>query len=418
MNRETLVAAVEQYGTPLYVYSWPEIRARAQAVRDAFSGHFEISYAVKANPNPTLLRKMLGFVRHLDVSSLGELQSARDIGWPPQAITFTGPGKTRDELQAAVQMGIGAVIAESSAEAALINELSAIEGRRQRILLRIAPKSLPPGFGVHMAGRPTQFGVDEEIADDVVAQVRALDHVELAGFHIYAGTQCLKPDSICENYRNCGEIFARLASAHDLHPSLLVFGSSLGIPYHEGDRALDLEEIGRRTAPALSELKSNARFREAELLLEMGRYLVGEAGYYLTRVIRRKSSRGAEIAIMDGGLHHNLAACGHLGSVIHRNYRFFPIDPLAVDGAESPYELVGPLCTSIDTLGHGVQLPSLKEGDVLAMRCAGAYGLTASPVYFISHPLPREVLFEGSDAAPAFIDASTRFGIPPNRSPL
>lgn len=411
MNRETLSAAVEQYGTPLYVYSLPEIRTRAQAIRRAFDDRFAISYAVKANPNPALLRQLHDVVRHLDVSSLGELKSAKATGWPPENITFTGPGKTRHELNEAVRLGIGAVIVESLAEAALVSELSAPMGRRQRILLRIAPQKLPPGFGVHMAGRPTQFGIDEEVVDDAVAQVLTFKHVELAGFHIYAGTQCLKPDSICENYKNCVEIFRRLADLHDLHPRMLVFGSSLGIPYHEGDVPLNLEEIGHRTTPLLNELKSHPRFAAAGLLLEMGRYLVGEAGYYLTRVIRRKSSRGAEIAIMDGGLHHNLAACGHLGSVIHRNYRFFPIKPLGAHDAESPFELVGPLCTSIDTLGHGVKLPSLQEGDVLAMQCAGAYGLTASPMCFISHPLPREVLFEGSDAAPVFIDASTRFGI-------
>lgn len=391
---DTLQAIANEHGTPCFVYFFDQVIDRIRSLREAFGGRFEISYAVKSNPNRALLQRIQQHVNRLDISSGGELRKAVDLGWPPQRISFTGPGKRLAELQAAIEHRIGEVIVESAEEAVSLDELAGSQGVKQAILVRIAPKRLPRGFGVNMAGKPTQFGIDEEDLDDALKQIQKLPNLDLAGFHIYSGTQCLKAESVAENYEIFMDIFRRATETHNITPRMLVFGSGLGIPYHENDEPIDLEPIAQRINPQLDQLKAEARFADTQCLLELGRYLIGEAGIYLTSVLRVKESRGAHVAICDGGMNHHLGACGHLGGVIHRNYRIFKVTPSPQDTELIPHELVGPLCTSIDTLGHGVQLPLLKEGDVIGIHCSGAYGLTASPVNFISHEPPKELIVE------------------------
>jgi diaminopimelate decarboxylase len=261
---------------------------------------------------------------------------------------------------------------------------------------------VPKGFGDQMAGRPSPFGFDIETADLEVPQVLALPHLRVVGLHIYSGTQCLKPEAICENYMIFLEIFRSVCGTHDLIPLKLVFGSGLGIPYHPGDTGLDLAAVAAGIGPELAALRAEPRFARTQLILELGRYLVGEAGYFVTRVTRMKTSRGSRIGICDGGMNNHLPASGHFGMVIHRNYRMHRVG--GGDGAEK-IDLVGPLCTSIDRLASGVLLPPMAEGDLLAVHGSGAYGLTASPIHFISHPHPREILLQGGQA----IDVSRDF---------
>lgn len=398
MSRQTrtdaLTQLAEQYGTPCFVYFVDDVRARVEALRGAFRGLLSISYAMKCNPNQALLAHMAGLVDTLDVSSRGELARAIAAGWEGRRISFTGPAKQRVCLERALQHGIGEVVVESLREARELSALAEARGVTQSVLLRIAPKQVPKGFGVNMAGRPCQFGVDEEDADAALRELLRLPHLRLDGFHIYSGTQCLKAEAVAENYAIFIELFRRLSSAHQLSPQKLIFGSGLGIRYHEDDTELDLARVAELTVPRLRALKAEPRFANAALLLETGRYLVGEAGYYLTRVVSRKHSRGAEIATCDGGMHHHLGACGHLGMVLHRPYRMFKLGHASTDAQPRSYDLYGPLCTTIDVLGRGVKLPQLEVGDVIAVASSGAYGASASPSGFISHGAARELLVE------------------------
>lgn len=404
---EALLARIaDDVGTPCFVYFLDDIRQRVADIRREFEGLFDVSYAVKSNPHPVLLAALQESADRLDVSSGGELALGLETGWPASRLSFTGPAKRTSELELALTSGIGEVILESVSEAHELDRLAGAMGRRQAVLLRIAPSRLPRGFGVNMAGKPTQFGIDEEEADEALAAILELPHVDVAGFHCYSGTQCLKPDALAENYGIFADLFEGLSERHDLKPRMFVFGSGLGIPYHDGDTQLDLAAVAAGALPRLRALKAHPRFADTALVLETGRYLVGEAGIYLTRVVRTKRSRGTDIAICDGGMNHHLGACGHLGSVIHRNYPLFKVSPSSPDGETGPVDLVGPLCTSIDTLGHGATLPAIAEGDVLGVGCSGAYGPTASPIYFISHPAPREVLVTGRGDEATFRDIS------------
>ncbi len=387
-----LAGAAERFGTPQFLYATPAISARAAALRAAFGGRFVLSYAVKANPNRALLGWLRDQVEFLDVSSIGEFHRARGAGWAPARLSFTGPAKRERELREAIAGGIGELVVESLAEARRADAIAGGMGRRQAVLARISPDRVPKGFGDHMAGRPSPFGIDVEEAEAALAEILALPNLTLAGLHIYSGTQCLKAEAIVENYAIFIEIFERLCARHDIAPRKLIFGSGLGIPYHDGDAALDLGAVAVATNPMLDALRALPRFADTVFALELGRYLVGEAGYFLTRVLSVKESRGRRIAICDGGMNCHLPASGHFGMVIPRNYRMHRVSLGEAAGPVEEIDLSGPLCTSIDKLGRGVKLPRLAEGDLVAVHCSGAYGPTASPLGFISHSAPVEVL--------------------------
>jgi diaminopimelate decarboxylase len=389
---EALAAAASRFGTPSFVYVTSLIEDRASQLRAAFGGAFELSFAVKSNPNPGLLHWLRGGVSLLDVSSIGEFRLARLSGWQPSQISFTGPGKRLFELREAVEGRVGELVLESVDEARLANGLAGERGLVQDVLVRIAPDRVPKGFGDQMAGRPGAFGIDQEQMLEEVADILRLPNLRCIGFHIYSGTQSLKAEAICDNYRNFMAIFRELCGHFDLRPEKLIFGSGLGVPYHDGDVPLNLDDVGAGIRRELDEFRAEPRFSKTQLVLELGRHLVAEAGYFLTQVIRVKDSRGSRIAICDGGLNNHLPASGHFGMVIHRNYRMHKVGGT---GEPGKVDLVGPLCTSIDRLARAVVLPHVVQGDLIAVHTSGAYGLTASPLYFIGHPSPSEVLVVG-----------------------
>lgn len=392
-----LAEAADRFGTPSYIYFTEIIAARLAQLRQHFDRWFAISYAVKTNPNPVLLSWMRDRLDYLDISSGGEFTLSQQAGWDPALVSFTGPAKREAELRPVIAAGLGELVVESLREARLADALARELGVVQPVLLRMTPDRVPKGFGDQMAGRPSPFGIDIEDAPEILPQIAALPNLRIAGLHIYSGTQSLKPEAICENWRIFMQIFAETCEMLDLHPEKLIFGSGLGIAYHPGDTPLNLRDIVDGIASELDAFCALPRLARCQLVLELGRYLVGPAGYFVTRVVSIKQSRGARIAICDGGLNANLAASGNFGMVLRRNYHMHRVG--RDEGGTRPrekHDISGPLCTSIDKLGSAVTLARLDEGDLVAIRQGGAYGPTASPVYFISHPLPREVLVDGS----------------------
>ena len=387
-----LAAAADRFGTPAYVYSTDRIAQRTDCLMRDFGRWFRLSYAVKTNPNLALLAWLRGVVPLLDVSSIGEVRRAVKAGWSPGLLSFTGPAKRREELDEAVASGVGDIVLESLEEASTVNVLAQSAGVVQKVIVRLSPDRVPKGFGDHMAGRPSPFGIDVEDAEVSVPKIAAMPHLELAGFHIYSGTQSLRPEAIVENWRIFIAQFRRFCTLIDLVPVRLIFGSGLGIPHHAGDQPLDTAAIAEAIAPDLDAMVADPRFAESDLVLELGRHLVGEAGAFVTRVLRVKESRGARVVLCDGGMNAHLAATGQFGMVLRRNYLLH-----RVGGGEAvqKVDIHGPLCTSIDKLATGAELPSLAAGDLIAIYPSGAYGPTASPRGFISHPEPREVLVQG-----------------------
>jgi diaminopimelate decarboxylase len=383
---DSVLAEAAAFGTPAYVYLEDRIVERLAALEGAFGAWFGLSFAVKSNPNAHLLKWLHGRVPYLDVSSGGEFAKALEAGWDAGALSFTGPGKRDAELRATIGAGLGELVVESLDEARRADGIARMLGLRQDVLVRIAPDRVPKGFGDQMAGRPSPFGVDVEVAAETLAEIMALPGLRVAGLHIYSGTQCLKPAAIAENWRIFMGIFGDLCDGAGLCPETLVFGSGLGIPYHPGDEALDLGLIAEQIGGELDIFLN--RYPGVKAVLELGRHLVGEAGFFVTRVVGIKESRGTRIVICDGGMNAHLAASGHFGMVLRRAYAMHVVGGL---GPEEKVDVVGPLCTSIDRLGTGVVLPRLEPGDLIAIHASGAYGPSASPVGFISHPQPIEI---------------------------
>ncbi|MCS6945896.1 MAG: pyridoxal-dependent decarboxylase, exosortase A system-associated [Sutterellaceae bacterium] len=373
--------------TPFYAYDRGLIHARVQKVREVLQGMFSLHYAVKANPMPALVAFMAGVVDGFDVASLGELRVALNAGMPSTEISFAGPGKRAEELEAAVAAGI-LINVESLREIRLLEGISARLGYPARVAVRVNPDFELKASGMKMGGGPKQFGIDAEQVPEALAEIGRCG-LAFEGFHIFSGSQNLRAAAICEAQNKAYELALRLAAYAPAPVKVLNLGGGFGIPYFAGDTALDLPAV----AEAMAALAARAQ-RElpaARLVIELGRYLVGEAGIYVCRVLDRKVSRGETFLITDGGMHHHLAASGNFGQVIRRNYPL--CNGRRVYGApRETVNVVGPLCTPLDLLGDRVELGRAEEGDLIVVAQSGAYGYTASPLRFLSHPEPVEVL--------------------------
>jgi diaminopimelate decarboxylase len=397
--RDRLLKAAAR-GTPAYVYDIDIIRNQFATLKRLFGRHFGVSFAVKSNPNVELLRRMLPEVTTYDISSYAEMERAIDAGCPTARMTFSGPAKRIAEIENALRAGLGELVLESVAEAETASRIATSLGLVQEVLIRINPMSVPRHFGAHMAGKASQFGIDEEEIEGAIDTIKALPGLKLIGFHIYSGTNSLKAEAIAENFAIFITLFRACSAYAEITPKKLIFGSGFGIPYVDGDQPLDVEQLAALVMPQLDALRAEPCFAESECVLEMGRWLVGPAGWLLTGVIAAKHSRGVDVRACDAGFNNHLAACGMMGTVIRRNWSFSNVSN--PEGAPANYNLVGPLCTSIDILASDITLPEVRIGDVLSIANSGAYGLTASPTRFISHPEPTEWIADGT----ALVDAT------------
>jgi len=376
--------------TPCYIYDVDAVRGRLWELRSRFADRFDISYAVKANPNQALLAAIEPHVQGYDVSSFAEAERVLRTG-TRKPISFTGPGKRDEELRRFAAAEIGEIIIESIDEA---ETLSAIVQRErlpsQRVVLRINPQYVPRHFGASMSGKSSQFGIDEEEVAPAIDALLSLPGLRLVGFHCYSATNCLKAAAVAENFESIVALFRRCVAHAGIRPEVLIFGSGFGIPYVAGDEALDLDAVAAVAVPLARDLQAEPTYGGTRLVLELGRWIVGPAGTLLTTVIRCKTSRGTSLRICDAGFNANMAACGMLGGAFRRNW---PIANLSnPHGPPEECDVVGPLCTTLDHVATRIVLPQVRKGDVLAIAASGAYGVTASPTRFISHPEPSEFL--------------------------
>ena len=373
--------------TPFYAYDRRLLDQRVAELRAAFPTEVKLHYAMKANPMPALVCHMAGLVDGLDVASANEMRVALDSGMDPMEMSFAGPGKRSEELAQAIAAGV-LLNVESFREARELAVLSKQLALPARVAVRVNPDFELKLSGMKMGGGSQQFGVDAESVPELLVEIGTLG-LAFEGFHIYSGSQNLKPEAICEAQRKSVELAIRL-SAHAPAPvRVLNIGGGFGIPYFPGDRPLDLTPIGANLRALVDEIAET--LPHAELVVELGRYLVGEAGIYVSRVIDRKVSRGRVLLVVDGGLHHHLAASGNFGQVIRKNY------PVAIgnkvdSGEREIASVVGPLCTPLDLLADRMNLGVAAPGDLVVVFQSGAYGPTASPRGFLSHPDCTEVL--------------------------
>lgn len=373
--------------TPFYAYDRSTIQHNIEQLRAHFDDLAHIHYAVKANPMPALVDFIATKVDGLDVASGRELTTALNSGTLPEQISFAGPGKNENELLMALAAGITINI-ESERELERIIKLTQQHGYLANLAVRVNPDFELKTSGMKMGGGAQQFGIDAERVPSVVKQILSSE-MNFQGFHIFTGSQNLNASAICEAHNNIYQLASDLKRQCATDVTRLNIGGGLGIPYFPGESPIELAPIAENLRQLQHRFKSD--FDNTEIVLELGRYLVGNAGVFISQIIDIKESRGETFIVIDGGLHHHLAASGNFGQVIRKNY------PVAIANkidckATEVVNIVGPLCTPLDLLGSKVELPSAEVGDLIVIYQSGAYGYTASPKDFLSHPEPLEVL--------------------------
>lgn len=374
--------------TPLFVYSRERLDARVAELRAALPPRIGLNYAVKANPFAPVIAHMAGLVDGFDIASRGELERVLAEGIDGVRVSFAGPGKRDSELEAAIRAGV-TLNCESEGEARRTLALGEVLGITPRIAIRVNPSFELRGSGMKMGGGAKQFGVDQDRAAALAREIIAAG-AEWRGWHIFTGSQALDAEALIETQANVLALADQLARDVGRAVPKLNMGGGFGIPYFHGDQPLDVRRIGEALDTRLRDLPDS--LAQTELCVELGRYLVGEAGVYLTRIVDRKESHGQVFLVTDGGLHHQLAASGNFGTVVRRNY---PVAIATRFDAEPVEEanVVGCLCTPLDRLADQALLPRAEVGDIVAVFCAGAYGASASPMEFLGQGPARQMLF-------------------------
>ncbi len=381
---ETLAARVGQ--TPFYAYSRELLRRRVAELRAVLPREVKLHYAMKANPMPAVVQFMAGLVDGIDVASAGELKVALDAGADPAEVSFAGPGKRDPELRMSVAAGV-LVNVESMRELPVLAAAARELGLPARVAIRVNPSFELKGSGMKMGGGPKQFGLDVDVVPEALAFC-AHEGLAFEGFHLFAGSQNLRAASICEAQLKSYELALELARHAGTPVKFLNLGGGFGIPYFPGEQRLDLAPIGTNLAAIVE--RAAREMPAAHVVIELGRYFVGEAGVYVTRVVDRKVSCGQVFLVCDGGLHHQLAASGNFGQVVRKNY---PVGIYPVRGAARERSMVvGPLCTPLDLLADRMELPVAQVGDLVVVFQSGAYGASSSPQAFLGHPAVVEVL--------------------------
>ncbi|MCH8615205.1 pyridoxal-dependent decarboxylase, exosortase A system-associated [Sphingomonas sp. SM33] len=374
----------EAGGTPLFVYDTRIIERQIERFRATMPSEVALHYAVKANPYGELLSWIAQQVDGFDIASFGELGRVAHLGLP---ISFAGPGKTDQQLETAIRAGV-TINLESEGEAERALAIAAHGSRPPRLAVRVNPPFTLKGAGMKMGGLASQFGVDHERAPALIRRLVAAG-AEWRGLHIFTGSQSLHAEALIDVQAATVALAAELAAQAGASPPEVNLGGGFGIPYFPGDEPLDLEAVGAALSKVLAERPKI--LAETRFAIELGRWLVGEAGVYLTRIVDRKESRDETFLVADGGLQHMLAATGNFGQLLRRNYPVAIANKFTSEPSEA-ITITGCLCTPLDLLAHEVAFPRAEPGDLVAIFCAGAYGLSASPQEFLSQPRARELL--------------------------
>ncbi|MBA2442031.1 MAG: type III PLP-dependent enzyme [Rubrobacter sp.] len=381
----------ERHGTPFYLYSGEMIVDRVRRVRETLGT--EVSFSVKANPNLAVCQLIAR--QHeagAEVASSGELVVARAAGFPPEEIVFAGPGKTDDELRRAVEEGIFAVNVESPNEVERLAAIAEEMGRTVGVGLRINPSAQLMGSGMRMGGTVGQFGMDQEDLETVVRRTAAHKSLILRGVHVYTATQVFEVEPLLEHCRNILEIALEAADHAGRPLEMIDFGGGFGVPYFEKMQEFDLEGFGAGFRELLAAYREDPRLAGCRFIFELGRYLVADAGVYVTRVVDVKEVRGKTFAVTDGGMNHHLTATGNMGQVFRKAYPILNLTRMEGVPGEDGVALAGPCCTPLDKFGDNIPLAEPRVGDLVGVFYSGAYGYSASNLGFLSHPSPAELL--------------------------
>lgn len=375
-----LTAIAERYGTPCYVYSRAALESNWHAFDDAFTGSSHlICYAVKANSNIGLLNVLARLGSGFDIVSVGELERVLAAGGDPAKVIFSGVGKRPNEMRRALEVGILCFNVESEAELERLNTVAGQMGRRAPVSLRVNPDvdaRTHPYISTGLA--ENKFGIDIDTAAHIYARAARMAHIDVLGIDCHIGSQLTELEPFVDALARVLKL-ADALQAQGIAIRHLDLGGGLGIRYHD--------EAAPTPAQYAAALLQGLRGRPYTVLLEPGRAIVGDAGLLLTRVEYLKHTAHKDFAIVDAAMNDLMRPA--LYDAYHA------IEPVcARAGAGRVYEIVGPVCESGDFLGRARAL-NLAAGDVLAIRAAGAYGMSMSSNYN-TRPRAAEVLVDGA----------------------
>ena len=390
-------AIVHEFGTPVFVYDANILDRKWHLLRKILPSEFSISYSVKANPNRTILEHFLSKGCGLEIASGGEFVQALQSGCSADQIVFAGPGKSIAELELVLTKGIGEIHVESLVEIERVAQLSHRLGKKARVAVRVNPGGEALGGAMRMGGKSSPFGVDEEVLDAVMRKLISYDSLEFWGIHLFTGTQILDYATLLSQYRKGIDIARQVVDQTGRSVHTLDFGGGLGIPYFLHEEELDSASLQQGLSELMAEVQADTRLHNTRFMVEPGRYLVGEAGVYLTQITDIKVSRGKKYLVVDGGMHHHLAASGNFGQVIKKNFPVAIVNRLNEDTRET-VDIVGPLCTPLDVIARDIQVSEAQIGDIVGVLQSGAYARTASPLHFLSHVTPPEVFIQDHSA--------------------
>jgi diaminopimelate decarboxylase len=380
---------IKDASTPVYIYDRSILQKKHAELRKVLPADLKIDYAIKANPNLEILKECAPLYDGFDVASIGEFRQALAASIEPQLMSFAGPGKSIPELTEAVTHDIGTISAESERELEHLTGICKKVNKKIKVLIRINPEFELSKSGMKMGGGPKQFGIDSELVPALIEKYSDHDWIQICGIHIYAGSQNLNAEAIVTAYEKIANYAAEIKRTTSIKLDIVNLGGGFGIPYWKMDEALDIDAVGRGVKKVLDGIKP--KLPNTQFKIELGRFIVGECGLYATKVLYRKISREQVFVIINGGMHHHLAASGNFGQkLVHR-----PMPMTIANALNAPLEkvnIVGPLCTPLDTFGVNVEIPKADEDDVLVVFNSGAYGFSASPQGFLSHEPPVEML--------------------------
>lgn len=382
-----------KYSTPVYIYDFMKIQKQINKIKESLHPVIRLFYSVKANPNATLTKCIYDTGINLEICSPLEFNLVKEIGASPTRVMYLGPGKTIEEIENAIVYGINYLIAESIEEIHLINRIANKHNKQVDVGIRVNPSIAVKGAKLRMGGTSRQFGIDESQVSSVIEATKRLINIRLKGIHGYHGTRVLSTQILKGNFQYMLRLADSLIEKYDLTLKYVGIGGGLGVPYFEGEKELDIDTLGQTTHDMFEEF--HKKYSNIEIILESGRYLVAESGIFITKILYTKVSQGKEYIITDAGTNHFASTIG-ANNVMMKS---FPIIPLSKSSHEiRSYTITGPLCTPNDIHARNVSLPKMNSGGFIGIQKTGAYGLTSSPVLFLSHKLPREVLlFDNKD---------------------
>ncbi len=387
-NNSEILSAVQKFGTPSYIYDGEKLVQNYKNLVNALPECVDVFYALKVNPNVSLVKLLRSNGACTEVCSITEMEIALKAGSTPEDIVYLGPCKKDYELKKAIELNIFAIVIESEIELKRVSAFAKEMDIIANVAIRINPDFSAEGSPWKMGGRPTHFGIEEQHAIENFQVYLDTPNINVRGIHVYNGTNILEAKSVYENTKYILELYETIVRKYNCKFTMVDVGGGMGVPYFQNQEELDTQEFRNLMVPLFTDF--NKKYPETRIIMESGRFIIGTSGCMAVQVNNMKTNHGKIFAVTDGGTNCHSAAAGS-GRVVKRNFPMENISALPT-AQEHKYQVSGPLCSPDDIIGRNIQLKEINVLDILLVKLSGAYGPTSSPGLFHSHGYPAEIL--------------------------